>query len=317
MSLSEERRKVERTEVEVKPHTPPTQKRVALKSARRRPTSWIMSGLDDASRRAGMAEVAAEILHNIGNVLNSVTVSAAVVRETLATSRLSGLRKAAELLAQEPEALNRFLTEDERGRKLPRLIALLVDHLEEERRTLEVEVKGIAERVEHMRSIIMAQQDCARAGAVIEVVEPTEILEAAVRMSCLEDEGVCVVRDYEVVPALRMDRHRFLQVVTNLLRNARHAVRGLRGRAPEVTVAARLSEVEQLQVIVADNGIGIPRDSLEKIFQLGFTTKSSGNGLGLHSSANAARVMGGSLRAESDGPDRGATFVLELPAAPA
>ena len=272
--------------------------------------------IDDASRRAGMAEVAAEILHNVGNVLNSVTVSAAVVRETLAASRLSGLRKAAELLAQEPEKLGRFLTEDERGRKLPRLIALVVDHLDEERRTLEVEVKGIAERVEHMRSIIMAQQDCARAGALIEVVEPTEVLEAAVRMSCLEDEGVRVVRDYEAVPALRMDRHRFVQVVTHLLRNARHAVRGI-GRAPEVTVVARRTEEDRLLVVVADNGVGIANDRLEKIFQLGFTTKPSGNGLGLHSSANAARVMGGSLRAESDGPDRGAAFILELPAAAA
>jgi len=68
---------------------------------------------------------------------------------------------------------------------------------------------------------------------------------------------------------------------------------------------------------VIDNGIGIPPENMGRIFNHGFTTRDSGHGFGLHSAALAAQELGGSLRAESDGPGRGATFVLELPLAPA
>jgi signal transduction histidine kinase len=70
-----------------------------------------------------------------------------------------------------------------------------------------------------------------------------------------------------------------------------------------------------VSIIVRDNGIGIPPENLIKIFNHGFTTKRDGHGFGLHSGANAAKEMGGSLTAESNGPGLGATFTLELPVA--
>ena len=64
---------------------------------------------------------------------------------------------------------------------------------------------------------------------------------------------------------------------------------------------------------VTDNGEGIPKENLTRIFQHGFTTKKTGHGFGLHSGSNAAREMGGSLNVRSDGTGTGATFILELP----
>ena len=55
-------------------------------------------------------------------------------------------------------------------------------------------------------------------------------------------------------------------------------------------------------------------EDMEKIFTYGFTTKHAGHGFGLHSSANAAKQIGGALTAHSDGVEQGATFALELPA---
>jgi C4-dicarboxylate-specific signal transduction histidine kinase len=68
---------------------------------------------------------------------------------------------------------------------------------------------------------------------------------------------------------------------------------------------------------VRDNGSGIRSENLTKIFHHGFTTKATGHGFGLHSAANAAKAMKGSLSVQSEGPDRGATFTLELPVAAA
>jgi signal transduction histidine kinase len=72
---------------------------------------------------------------------------------------------------------------------------------------------------------------------------------------------------------------------------------------------------DRTRITVTDNGVGIPPENMARIFNHGFTTKKDGHGFGLHSGANAAKEMGGSLTAHSDGPGKGATFTLELPTA--
>jgi len=80
-------------------------------------------------------------------------------------------------------------------------------------------------------------------------------------------------------------------------------------------VGVRVSVGGRVQIYVTDNGVGIAAENLTRVFAFGYTTKKAGHGFGLHSSALAAREMGGSLVAQSDGPGQGATFVLELPPA--
>ncbi|MBT5707447.1 MAG: ATP-binding protein [Verrucomicrobia bacterium] len=68
-----------------------------------------------------------------------------------------------------------------------------------------------------------------------------------------------------------------------------------------------------VRISVIDTGVGIPKENLTKIFAFGFTTRKEGHGFGLHSSALAAKEMGGELTGESDGMEKGAAFHLDLP----
>ena len=87
----------------------------------------------DVSRLAGMAEVATGVLHNVGNVLNSVNVSAALISEQLRESKAAGVTKLAKLLHEHVNDMSRFLTEDQRGRQVPAYLEQLAEHLEQER----------------------------------------------------------------------------------------------------------------------------------------------------------------------------------------
>ncbi len=116
------------------------------------------------------------------------------------------------------------------------------------------------------------------------------------------------------MPPILVDRHKLLQILVNLLSNARHALMES-GREDKV-LTLRIepgARQDRLRIAVSDNGVGIPAENLHRLFSQGFTTKKSGHGFGLHISALAAAEMGGTLTCESAGSGHGATFSLELP----
>jgi C4-dicarboxylate-specific signal transduction histidine kinase len=120
------------------------------------------------------------------------------------------------------------------------------------------------------------------------------------------------VREYDSLPVVTVQKHKVLQILVNLLRNAKHACDDSGKATKQVTVRV-VAEHGRVRISVTDNGIGIPAENLTQIFAHGFTTRKNGHGFGLHSGALVARELGGSLTALSDGPGRGATFVLDLP----
>jgi len=122
-----------------------------------------------------------------------------------------------------------------------------------------------------------------------------------------------VQREFEETPHVRVDKHKVLQVLVNLFSNAKYAVSETLRPEKRVTVRISANGDRMVKIAVSDNGIGIAPENLSRIFAHGFTTKVNGHGFGLHSAALAATETGGSLSAHSDGPDRGATFILELP----
>jgi len=271
----------------------------------------------DVSRHAGMAEVATGVLHNVGNTLNSVNVSVGVVGEQLRGSRLSGLARASELLKANLPSLATFLTEDERGRQLPSYVIAVSEQLVQEREALLAEVKALSESVEHMKSVVSMQQENARFIGVVEQVQVARLLDDALKLNSLsfEKQGVLVRREYTEVPPVLVDRHKLLQILFNLLSNARHALQESGRKDKKLTL--RISKSmggEQLRIEVTDNGIGISPESMPRLFSQGFTTKKDGHGFGLHTSALAAAEMGGALTCTSPGPGEGATFLLEIPA---
>jgi PAS domain S-box-containing protein len=267
-----------------------------------------------ASRRAGMAEVATNMLHNVGNVLNSVNISCAVAGEKVRRSRSGSVKKAADLLDAHAGDLAGFMTGDPRGRKLPEFLRTLAGRLAEEQAEVLAELELLARNIDHIKQIVAMQQGFAKVSGVVETVEVTELVEESLRMNAdsLERHQVQVIREYEEVPRITVDKHKAVQILVNLMCNAKNACEDSGSEDKRMTL--RVSNGGgRVCVDVIDNGVGIPPENLTRIFAHGFTTRSGGHGFGLHGGALAARELGGSLTVRSDGEGAGATFTLELP----
>ena len=290
---------------------------ISAEKAREIDLQTAHSKLVEHSRRAGMAEVATGVLHNVGNVLNGVNVSGDLIVERLRHSRVSDLIRVSEMVCEHRERLPLFVESDPRGRLLPELLCAVADQLVAEHEELLLEVGQISERIEHIKDIVSVQQNHARTGGLVEPREMVELIEDALKLNDhpLRRAQVRVAREYEeALPRTLLDRHLVLQILVNLIRNAIDAIEAAAPAEPCIVVGARIAGLgTTLQVSVADNGIGVSPENLQPIFSHGFTTKRHGHGFGLHSGAIAAAAMGGSLTAESAGPRCGATFVLEIP----
>jgi PAS domain S-box-containing protein len=269
-----------------------------------------------ASRQAGMAEVATNVLHNVGNVLNSVNVSASIVSERVSKSKCTGLARVAALLSDHAPDLAAFLTGSQ-GRNLPVYLQELAAALIAERDVAIAELTVLRGNVEHIKEIVAMQQSYARRGGVTDLVDIRTLVEDGLRMNegALSRHGITLVRDFQEVPLIMVDKHKVLQILVNLIRNAKYACDEPGGTEKRVTVCVRAAHGTML-IAVIDTGVGIPPENLERIFSHGFTTRKDGHGFGLHSCALAAHELGGSLRGESAGPGQGATFTLTLPLAP-
>jgi PAS domain S-box-containing protein len=273
--------------------------------------------LVDTSRQAGMAEVATSVLHNVGNVLNSVNVSSTLVSNQVRKSKAANLAKVVALLNEHAADIGTFLTHDPKGKQLPSYLAQLAEHLVNEQNTVLKELNLLHENIGHIKDIVVMQQSYARVSGVIETVKITDLVEDALRLNlgALQRHGVEVLREFEDVPPMDVEKHKILQILVNLVRNAKYACDEALRMDKLITLRVTKSG-DVLRMIVIDNGIGIPAENLTRIFNHGFTTRKEGHGFGLHSAVLAAMEMGGSLMVHSDGPGQGATFTLELPYTP-
>jgi signal transduction histidine kinase len=271
--------------------------------------------LMDSARQAGMAQVAINVLHNVGNALNSVNTSAGLATRILQTSKSGGLAKAVEMMNAHADDLGAFLTYNEKGKLLPTYLGKLADTLAtEQQRTLE-ELKQLTKNVDHIKEIVATQQSYAGMVSVIEIVHVPDLLEDALRMNAdsFMRHQVTVVKEYGEIPPLSLDKHRILLILLNLLSNAKQIMSGITDRLHQITLSARITKDNHLQISVKDEGTGIAPENLTRIFGHGFTTRKDGHGFGLHSCALAAKEMKGSLTAYSDASGKGATFTLEIP----
>lgn len=270
--------------------------------------------LVETSRRAGMAEIANGVLHNVGNVLNNVNVSTDLLVRQMQDSRISGVEKVAELLQSHSADLADFLTRSPQGSKLPGYLTQLAAHLRSEQAAMLEETSTLSKRIEHMKDIVGRQQSYARCGGVTTKTNLGQMVQEVVALfdETLRAHDIALTCDVDATEPIVIDRSRVLQILMNLVSNAKHAVLASESRKGTIVIAARV--VHGMATIdVTDSGCGIAPENLAKIFALGFTTKRNGHGFGLHHSANAATEMGGRLTVESPGPGRGATFRLELP----
>ncbi|MCL6701520.1 ATP-binding protein [Pseudomonas sp. T1.Ur] len=277
--------------------------------------SQVQNELHAKSRQAGMAEIATTVLHNVGNVLNSVNVSAELVSSQMRSSKAQGLGKVAKLMNEHVHDLSEFLTHDHKGKMLPDYLLKLAQVVAEEQQSIIEELGQLTKGIDHIKTIVAAQQSYAVAVSVVETVPVPELIDDALRMSAgsRARQEMTVVKDIADLPLLPLDRHRVLLILVNLIRNARQALDGVIDRSPCVTFSASLADETALRITVADNGKGIAPEHMARLFSHGFTTRKDGHGFGLHSCALAAQEMGGSLTVRSDGVGQGATFILDIP----
>lgn len=271
----------------------------------------------ETSRRAGMAEVATSVLHNVGNVLNSINVSSTLISDRVRKSKVANLPKVVAMMNEHSSDLGVFLSSDPKGKQVPGYLGQLADHLVSEQATVLEEIILLHKNIEHIKDIVLMQQSYARISGVAETVKITDLVEDALRMNvgALLRHNVKVIREYDEVPPIDIEKHKVLQILVNLIRNAKYACDESAREDKQMTVRiARIAD--RIKIAVIDNGIGILAENLTRIFNHGFTTRKDGHGFGLHSAVLAAMEMGGSLSAHSDGPGRGAIFTLELPYKP-
>jgi len=270
--------------------------------------------LQDASHEAGMAEVATNVLHNVGNVLNSVNVSADLVAQQAQTSEAASLARVVAVLREHEHDLGTFITADARGQHLVTHLGNLAVHLQAEQAAIVREIESLRANIEHIKDIVTMQQRYAKVSGVKEIVSLVDLVEDSLRLNAgaLARHRVEVIRDFQDRPVINLDKHKVLQILVNLIRNAKYACD--ESQSPERRVILQVAvEQGRARISVIDNGVGISAENLSRIFNHGFTTRASGHGFGLHSGALAAKELGGSLNVHSDGPGRGATFTLELP----
>jgi signal transduction histidine kinase len=239
------------------------------------------------------------------------------VTERIKQSKAPGLRRVAALLEEQGDRAGAFLASDERGKRIPSYLTSLGEQLIADQAAALQELASLRDNLEHIKDTVSMQQSYAKLCGVIETVKVTDLVEDSLRLNAgaFVRHGVTLRREFGEVPPITVDKHKVLQILVNLVRNAKYAC-DESGRVEKLLTLRVEGMTNGVRISVIDNGVGIAAENMGRLFTHGFTTRQSGHGFGLHSGALAAQELGGSLRAESKGPGLGATFILELPAEP-
>ncbi|MFN3192826.1 MAG: two-component system sensor histidine kinase NtrB [Aureliella sp.] len=271
--------------------------------------------LVDASRNAGIAEMATGVLHNVGNVLNSVNVSASVIRTIFNRSAFNQLDRLANLIDEHQDDYVDFVQNDERGRLTPKYLVKVTEAIRREREKFDVEFGEIVSNIDHIKEIVSVQQESAKTTGLKQLVCPRKVVEDAIiaNKGTLTNHHVRIHTEFDdKLSPFTSDKRKILQILINLITNAKDAV--VEAAAERPTVELRVArDGNQILFEVTDNGVGIEPELVARVFQHGFTTKAKGHGFGLHSCANAATELGGWMNVTSPGAGKGTTFTLGIP----
>ena len=307
----------EKLEQRVKERTHELTLEIAERRATQEELSRVNAHIAEVSHRAGMAEVANSVLHNIGNVLNSVNVSVSVIRDQLKYTPLNKLPPAVDMLKSHHDNLSEFFTKDEKGKLFPRFLEILSSQWKNENETLLSETAQLRDSVQHINDIISKQQSLSGQLGVNEIFNVAELVKSTFNFHESSFTKSNIQLDFDLKEDLLWngDRSKFTQIMLNLIVNAEESMMASNNIPHRLSITSQLIHGKELEIKVTDNGCGIATDVMNKLFSYGFTTKPTGHGFGLHASALAAQEMGGTLEAFSAGTGKGATFVLTIPPA--
>jgi len=269
----------------------------------------------DTSRKLGMAEVASDVLHNVGNVLNSINVSIGIIADLTRRSMVGDVGRISQLFHQHREDLGNYFSTNPKGKQIPAYLEKLSGQLMEEQQVAIAELDRLRENAQHAQQCVAAQQGIAKLSGITEPISVTELLEEALAVNHeqLETSKIDVSREFQEIPQLIVDKHQVLEIMVDVIRNACQAMASVSDK--QLIVRANLipGPPDSVCLEVQDSGVGIASEDRIKIFGQGHNTKDGGRGMSLHSGALMAKNLGGTLRAHSMGVGHGATFSLELP----
>ena len=268
----------------------------------------------------GRLEIVETILHNIGNAINSVTVGIDVLQKNLVGSELLHHFFAfADVVKTHQEDWVDYITHDPQGQQvLPIIIALAADFTDRNREVTET-LERVSERVTHINDIIRTQRSSNQPSVTWKNIDLQQAILSAVRLQqdSIDKRGIQVhVNCENATQEIRVQESQFHQMLVNLLKNSIEAIDELiqsdgLSETPRIEVKTYISD-DFVCLDVTDNGIGIAQKNLKLIFSAGYTTKESGTGLGLHSSANFVIGSGGKIYPLSEGIGKGTTMRIML-----
>ncbi len=269
----------------------------------------------ETAHLAGKANIASSVLHNVGNVLNSISVTTGSLKERNHDSKAVNLAKAVDILEEHKDNLSDFLNNTDQGQKLLVYLGKLANYLCEEQQNTKHMLNELTDHVQHITDIISIQQSHSKASGLSEIVNIQDLVEDAIRINqnAIKNHDIVLVRDFDDIDEIALDRHKVMQIIINLISNAKDSLKLCNQSHRQIDLRIKISLNNSIIVEVEDNGSGISKGNMGNIFKHGFTTKEDGHGFGLHSSSISAGEMGGSLHCHSNGSGKGAIFTLELP----
>jgi sensor domain CHASE-containing protein len=268
----------------------------------------------EQSFKAGKADTAAEVLHNIRNAMTPMINGIDRLSKNFDVTRRLKVKQALEELASGE-------CPPERAAKMLQYLESAFSHIEASNEDAAENLAVASKQARHVEAILADQERHAKAAPVVEKLSIDEVLDEAVLVIPNDDVPSVALEFENDIHAVSVKAHRvsLLQVMGNIMLNAYESIK--RSQMPEgridVSVCEEVvDERPMVRLTICDNGGGFDETTGEKIFQRGFSSKEGNlSGLGLHWCANALAGMGGRIDAVSDGPGRGAKFHVLLPAA--
>ncbi len=266
----------------------------------------------EKAHKAGMADTITDILHNVGNLLNSVVTSAQKMRTMTKESKIRELQMANRLLEKNMDNIESFISHNPKGKKLMQYYLVVEREMNKQHSSFQYHLERLNKKVDTIANVIMAQQSLASLGSYEEELDLNEFLAEILDLesSLFEASKIKIVKELHSIPVLKVQKTKLVEILINLIQNANDAMHETPLEDRTLTISTNESN-QSVFVKISDTGHGIAKDNLSKIFSHGFSTKRKGHGFGLHSCANYMTEMGGKMWAESEG--NGASFILQFP----
>lgn len=272
--------------------------------------------LIEEAQKAGVGETVTGLLHNLGNILTSVIVSAEQMNAIADGSKVSVLSRVADLMEEHSHDLASFVVRDPKGSKLPTFIDEATKLISSEQSLLSVESHGVEERIALLLKVIAMEGQYPSSFDSMERVDLKGLIQDSMQLYeySLQKRGIQVAFLEEgPVPVCRVNPYKTIHILTNLIQNASDAIVAQNRADGLIRITLQRYDDQFNMVSVEDNGCGMSSDQLDSVFTYGFTTKFSGHGFGLYSCVVSMQEMGGEIRVASDGPGQGAVFTLLVP----